>query len=324
MTSFYRFLDPLSRVIAPMSDGLLRRVLLASGVQERAATLGGVSISYYYRPGSPAADRSAVRQRLSIAKRILLRQRPAKRPTPILLIHGLGDNALTWSAVIELLAAGREVFAIDLPGYGLSGLPRGQHFMPTAQICEVLELFLRDVIGQPALVVGNSLGGWLAVRVAQRSPDLIGEVMLVNAGGAYLEGLASWEPFRQVVAVADLKTTRQAIRQVLGFVPAALVYVGQRGIQERFQRQVVRAFVEYADERDFLKPEDLHCLTVPVSLAWGLGDQFLPHGSFEFFRQHLPDAPLLTIRNCGHLPQRERPTLLARFIDARAELLDHP
>ncbi len=318
----YQFLDPLSRVIAPMSDGLLRRALLAFGVEERSITLAGINIHYYYRSNSAPADRSVARQRLSVAKRLLLRQRPAERLTPILLIHGLGDNALTWAAVIELLAAGRDVFAIDLPGYGLSGFPHGEHHMVLSQICLVLEQFLAEVIGKPTLVVGNSLGAWLAVKVAQHVPELVGELVLVNAGGAYLDGLASWESFRQVVGVADLKTTRQAIRQVLGFVPAALVYVGQRGIQERFQRQVVRSFVEYADERDFLKPEELQALAVPVSLVWGRNDQFLPHGSFEFFKQNLPDAPLLAIRNCGHLPQRERPALLARFVDARAERLD--
>jgi pimeloyl-ACP methyl ester carboxylesterase len=317
----YQLIDPLSRVIAPLSDGLLRHGLLQLGIQERYINLAGVSIHYYYRSDGMARKHSMPRQALSVAKRMVLRQRTASCATPIVFVHGLGDNALTWALVLELLAPGREVFAIDLPGYGFSGLPKGQVSASLDQICAVMEQFLRVVVGRPALVVGNSLGGWLTVRVAQRVPELMSEIMLVNAGGAYLDGRSSWEAFRDVVGVADLKTTRLAIRQVVGLVPAALIYLGQRGIQERFQREVVRSFVEQADEHDFLRPEELTLLQTPVSLIWGLQDRFLPQGSLEFFQHNLPNAPVLAIRRCGHLPQRERPLLLARYIDQRAEQL---
>ena len=147
-------------------------------------------------------------------------------------------------------------------------------------------------------------------------------LVLINAGGAYLSGRLAWEPFRTVVAVQDLKTTRQAIRQVLGLVPALLVYFGQASIQERFQRQVVRAFVAAADERDFLTAAALRALPVPASIVWGMRDQFLPEGSLEFFVENLPNAPVLTINRCGHLPQRERPLAVARFIDQQADRLE--
>jgi pimeloyl-ACP methyl ester carboxylesterase len=55
-------------------------------------------------------------------------------------------------------------------------------------------------------------------------------------------------------------------------------------------------------------------LPVPAALIWGLGDHFLPAGSLEFFRANLPDAPTLLLKRCGHLPQRERPLPVLRFI----------
>ncbi|MDZ4721592.1 MAG: alpha/beta fold hydrolase [Roseiflexaceae bacterium] len=315
------FYDPLSRALAPLADGFLRRAMLRLGVAECQLRLNGILVHYYYRPA--LRQRVSRRRRmLSVVGRAMLGQRHTLRPTPILLIHGLGDNALTWTFILELLAPDRDIYAIDLPGYGFSGLPNGQLFASMDQMRSVLESFLQEVIKRPTIVVGNSMGGWLAVRMAHSVPQFVREIVLINPGGAMLDGRASWESFLATVAVPDLKTTRQVIQQVLGFIPAIFVYIGLRSIQARFQHQVVRSFVEHADERDFLAPEELQHISVRTALVWGLGDHFLPAGSLEFFRANLIDQPMLLIQRCGHLPQRERPLLVARFLDAEAARAD--
>jgi pimeloyl-ACP methyl ester carboxylesterase len=106
---------------------------------------------------------------------------------------------------------------------------------------------------------------------------------------------------------------------MFGGIPAPLLYLGQRGLQQLFQRQVVRAFVANmtttaAAEDDLLKADDLRRLPVPAGLVWGLSDRFLPSGSLEFFHENLPGASTLLLRRCGHLPQRERPIAVARFV----------
>src|SRR5947208_17102671 len=110
---------------------------------------------------------------------------------PVLLLHGLGDSAITWTLIIASLARDHAVYAVDLPGYGFSSLPAGCSFSTLEQMCEVLVAFLHDVIGQPALVVGNPLGGWLAVKLAWAAPAMVRGLMLLDAGGAPLEGRAS-------------------------------------------------------------------------------------------------------------------------------------
>jgi pimeloyl-ACP methyl ester carboxylesterase len=74
-----------------------------------------------------------------------------------------------------------------------------------------------------------------------------------------------------------------------------------------------------AAEDDLLKPDELRRLPVPAGLVWGLRDTFLPRGSLEFFRENLAGAPTLLLTRCGHLPQRERPIAVARFIRRFAE-----
>jgi len=161
------------------------------------------------------------------------------------------------------------------------------------------------------------MGGWLAVKMAWAAPELIGGIVLLDAGGAPLRGRESWEPFGDLIAVRDLKASRQIFRQMFGAGP--LLYLGQRGLQQLFQRQIVREFVASlyaaaAAEDELLKAEDLRQLPVPAALIWGLSDTFLPHGSLEFFRENLPGAPALLLRRCGHLPQVERPLAVARFV----------
>jgi pimeloyl-ACP methyl ester carboxylesterase len=293
--------DPLANATLPLLNGLTRRRLLRTGAQEREVRLDGVSLSYYVRgPRGGAVGR-----------------------TPILLVHGLADSALTWAFVIGPLARDRAVYAVDLPGYGGSGLPPGQPYATLDQMCGLLTRFLREVVGAPALVVGNSMGGWLAIKLARAAEELVRGIVLLDAGGAPLQGRASWEPFREAISVPDLKATRRVMRQMFGAAALPLlVPLGQHGVQSLFQRQVVREFVAVVQEDEFLTPDDLRGLRVPTGLIWGLSDHFLPEGSLEFFREHLPHPQTLLMRHCGHLPQRERPIEVIRFLRAFAARLE--
>jgi pimeloyl-ACP methyl ester carboxylesterase len=301
---------PLSRAIVPLLNGLGRRHLLQGGAEQREVRLNHIAVNYYVKSTSCAAAASEL---------------------PILLIHGIADGALTWSFVFGPLARTHPVYAIDLPGYGYSGLPSGRGHATLDEMCAMLALFLREVIGRPTLVVGNSMGGWLAVKLGWAVPELVRGVMLLDAGGAPLSGLESWLPFAEAIDIRDMRMARQIFRQMFGAIPAPLLYLGQHSLQEMFQRQVVREFVADLKSKAtmphdvLLKPSDLHNLPVPAALIWGLGDHFLPAGSLEFFRANMPDAPTLLLKRCGHLPQRERPLPVLRFIRRfAARLADTP
>jgi pimeloyl-ACP methyl ester carboxylesterase len=325
-------LGPLSSATVPLLYGLARRILLRGGATQHAARINGVTINYYRqepraggRGDKETRRQGDQRQEISGLRSPVLRLPIPQSPSlPILLVHGIADNALTWALVMPALARDHEVYALDLPGYGLSGAPAGRHFATLGEMRDILATFLREQVGRPALVVGNSMGGWLAVKLAWAAPDVTRAIIVLDAGGAPLEGRASWEPFGELIGVRDLRASRQILGQMFGAIPAPLLYLGQRGLQDLFQRQVVRAFVADltatgASEDELLKPDDLRRLPVPAGLVWGLSDTFLPRGSLEFFRENLPGAPALLLRRCGHLPQRERPLAVTRFIRRFAE-----
>jgi pimeloyl-ACP methyl ester carboxylesterase len=287
---------PISRVAVPLINGLARQRLLRSGAEQREVRVHGMPISYYYQAPEQVAPGAF----------------------PIVLIHGIADNALTWSFIQGPLARKYPVHAIDLPGYGFSGLPSDRFYMTLDEMCVVLEAFVREVIGQPVLVVGNSMGGWLAIKLAWSAPALVRGIVLLDAGGAPLQGRESWVPFGETIGIPDMKTARLVFRQMFGAIPAPVLYFGQHSLQDLFQRRVVREFVSNMMEADpakeLLRPADLRDLPVPAALIWGLGDQFLPRGSLEFFRDNLPGAPTLLLKHCGHLPQRERPRAVLHFL----------
>jgi len=285
-----RLFDPLSYAIVPLVDGLARHALKRLGAFEQTRCINGVPIHYYLIPCRRLA------------------------PLPVLFIHGMGDSAVTWSLVALLVARRHDAFLIDLPGYGLSGLPPGKSFASIADMTAIVGAFVRDVIARPTLLVGNSMGGWIAIRVAETHPDMVRGVVLMNAGGALLDGHRSWDPFIELLSPADAHQARRVARMVFGAIPPPVRELSARGMINLFARQVVRDFISATDEHDFLNADELRQLPTPTALLWGERDRFLPPGSFEFFCNHLSQPYTRVLRHCGHLPQRERPLATARFI----------
>jgi pimeloyl-ACP methyl ester carboxylesterase len=275
-------------------------MLLRAGVSSEERRLAGISTHYYRHAGRPGGD-------------------PLM---PLVLIHGIADSALTWSMALGDLARVGPVFAVDLPGFGLSGRPPGRPYATIAEHVAVIAALLREVVGGPALLVGNSMGGWIAARLALEAPELVRGIVLLDPGGALLEGRASWEPFVSTVAVPNLQSVRLIYRQMFGRVPAPL-YLAQHSFRDLFTRESVQQFVaaavEAVDAEDvaaagFFTAAELRRIERPAALLWGDRDTFLPAGSFEFFRDNLPGASVLSLSGVGHLPQHEAPREVARFV----------
>lgn len=95
--------------------------------------------------------------------------------TPCLLVHGLGGNHTNWIEVFDSLAARRRTIAVDLPGYGYSP-PIERHDLDSLASV-VVELV--ETLGEPAVLVGNSMGGLLAEMVAAAHPGLVVDLVLI-------------------------------------------------------------------------------------------------------------------------------------------------
>lgn len=102
----------------------------------------------------------------------------------VVLVHGFGASYYHWRYnVPALVEAGYAVYALDLVGFGLSAKPNYPYSPDTWS--EQIAAFVREVVGRPAALVGNSLGGYASLAAAADYPDLVTGVALLNAAGRF-------------------------------------------------------------------------------------------------------------------------------------------
>jgi pimeloyl-ACP methyl ester carboxylesterase len=125
-------------------------------------------------------------------------ERRSDRP-PLLLVHGFGASTDHWRKNISGLSAEFEVWAIDLLGFGRAGKPEQPYSGDLWR--DQLHEFITEVIGQPAVLAGNSLGGYVSLCVAAQRPESATGLILINSAGPFtdLQGTTKPDPIRQVM-----------------------------------------------------------------------------------------------------------------------------
>jgi len=225
---------------------------------------------------------------------------------PLLLLHGLGDSIAGWARLAAPLARRFRLHLLDLPGHGLSASPRDFRL---ATLLEAIVPYA-EKLEQP-LLAGHSLGGWLAVRLAQRLAQPRG-LILINPGGARLAQEA-WEPFRALLSATDAAGARRYLERAFYSAPL-LLRLAPGEVLKAMASPAARGFLQSIEPADFLGAAELQSLRLPARLVWGRADRLLPEGSLEFFREHLPGAQLVLLDRAGHLPHLEQPAALARAL----------
>jgi pimeloyl-ACP methyl ester carboxylesterase len=97
---------------------------------------------------------------------------------PLVFVHGLGGSHLDWAPIGAGLAEGRRVVALDLRGFGMT--PGDRRTATIAGNVDLLDRFLREVLGRPAVLCGNSMGGLIALLQAHRNPDTVAGLALLD------------------------------------------------------------------------------------------------------------------------------------------------
>lgn len=246
--------------------------------------------------------------------------RPASQPEApgIVLLHGLVASGADYFPLLRRLAGkGHALVAPDLPGHGLSPVPaRG---MRADVLATALREALEQVLEGPAVVFGNSMGGFAAVRLASTRPDLVAGLFLASPGGAPLPepGLSR---FLERFHIEDEGQARQFlddVRAAPSFVPSFVA----RTVMERFSRPAIRELLAGLHPSELLTAEELGGLRMPISVLWGRRERILTPLQREFFRAHLPDHAVFEEPDMlGHAPFLDDPALvvqrLRRFADA--------
>lgn len=240
---------------------------------------------------------------------------------PLVLIHGIGHRRQAWDPVVDLLAASYEVFAVDLAGFGESSPPPDGLSYSMSHACDnLVDNFSLWGIENPH-VVGNSLGGALALELGAR-----GHARSVTA----LSPAGFFRGADRLVALGLLLALK-----ITSYLPPALVASAMRSAAIR--RAIGRSLYEHGDRltaEQFLgdtaalrhgpgffpvlragtRYSFRSTVSVPTTVAWGTRDKILLYGQAGLAAERLPQAHHVPLPACGHVPMIDDPELIVRII----------
>jgi pimeloyl-ACP methyl ester carboxylesterase len=237
---------------------------------------------------------------------------------PLLYLHGSGDLGL-WTAALSALAERYRVWRPDHPGFNRSDDRRG---IDSVHDLAFFYLDLLDELGaEQVVLVGSSLGAWVAADLATIEPRRVRRLVLVDALGLRAEVPTPDIFTLSPTELAELLYHDQDLR--------ALAVGQMERIEqdpERFERFLRnRSATAHLGWNPYLHdpklPQRLHRIQAPTLLLWGARDRLLPLDYAHRWLELLPRAELSIVEDAGHLPLVDRPDAalgaLRTFLDGR-------
>jgi pimeloyl-ACP methyl ester carboxylesterase len=238
---------------------------------------------------------------------------------PILLVHGLGATKGSFLPTVAALAGSFRTIALDLPGFGDSFKPLGARYHPAFFARCVVELM--DALGiDRAHVVGNSMGGRVALELGLRHPERVGRLALLAPSLAWRRE-RPWAPLVRMVS-PQLGLVQITPRWLVEAIVHRIIPGADRSWVQAGVDEFLRAYLTprgrvafYAAARQIYLEEPhgsggfwtrLAQLEPPALFVWGKHDGLVPIAFAEHVKDTLPSARHLEL-DCGHVPQIERP-----------------
>lgn len=217
---------------------------------------------------------------------------------PLVLVHGLGNDAGVWAQSVPALMKDHRLIVVDLPGHGGSAPTQGP--LSIADEVAGLEALLAAQPGSPPpVLIGNSLGGWVSLLYAERHPERVSRLVLVDTGGLLY-------PPRVRFLVRNRAEAREFTDALLGpRIPRLPGFLLDDVVEKMQEGPAPRIFASFS-RRDFLDGR-LAAINTPTDLIWGAADGLFPPDLGRRYARELPRARFLLIAECGHTPQAECP-----------------
>jgi pimeloyl-ACP methyl ester carboxylesterase len=251
---------------------------------------------------------------------------------PVVALHGLGGTKISFLPTVAALAGEFRVIAMDLPGFGDSDKPLGAPY--DARWFARAVVALLDALGlERAHLVGNSMGGRVALEVGLRHPERVRRLVLLSSSLAWRRE-RPWVPLLRLVP-PELGLLQVAPRGVVEgivrrYIPGAKSGWAAAGVDEFLRAYLTprgrAAFYAAARNIYLEEPEGEHGfwprlrkLEAPALFVWGRHDRLVPVAFSRHVTDALPHAEHIEL-DCGHVPQLERPrethAAMARFLRA--------
>lgn len=248
----------------------------------------------------------------------------------LLLIHGMAGSSETWQAALPALAKNYRVIAPDLPGHGRSAKPRGDYSL--GAFAAFLRDLLRELNIEKVTVVGQSLGGGVAMQFTYQHPEYCERLILIGSGGLgpdvnWTLRLLSAPGAELVLPIIAPKPVLNAGDKIRSWLTSAGIHspradetwrsyssLSDRETRQAFLR-TLRSVVDYrgqavsAMNRLYLNSE------MPTLLIWGDNDKIIPVAHGYAAHEAIPGSRLEILPGIGHYPHAEAPAAVVAIID---------
>ena len=255
--------------------------------------------------------------------------------SPVLLLHGIGRSLEDWSEVEADFAVGHTVYALDLAGYGESEAVVGRTKLPA--LAHAALAFL-DAVGvaptEPVAVVGNSLGGAVALQLAALAPQRVAALVLVDPAGFGKEVTVALRILDVPIVGRRLArpSRKNALMETQGifrdqsFVTeeriALALKLAQRPGGTKVLRDTASSLGTFRGVKKGWRTRllaQVAPLGIPTLVVWGDKDRILPATHLDEARRVFPHAEWHLFEQTGHMPQLEKPR---EFAELAAEFVN--
>ncbi|MFM2429174.1 MAG: hypothetical protein RLZZ511_387 [Cyanobacteriota bacterium] len=250
---------------------------------------------------------------------------------PMILLHGFGASIGHWQKNIPALAAaGYQVFALDLLGFGASDKPALDYSMELWQ--DLVYDFWQEKIGRPAAIVGNSIGGLLTLMLLAHHPEMASQGILLNPAGGLNHRPDELNPLLGLILgsfsklassdwlgpwlfdrVRQKSRIRGSLQQVYRRRSAVTDELVEMLYQPSCDPGAQKVFASILSAPAGPRPQDLlPQVQVPLLVLWGEDDPWTPVQASQLYVQAAVSQPiqLTVIPRTGHCPHDERPELV--------------
>ena len=225
---------------------------------------------------------------------------------PLILIHGAGGSRLDWPPELRRLD-GEWVYGLDLPGHGRS---QGEGEQSVDRYVERVSNWMEAVSLERAVLVGHSMGGAIALKMALDVPTRAEGLVLVGTGGRLRVNQMIIE------LTANHETFSRAVDQIIAWAfspsaPPRLVELARARMVET-RPEVLHGDLLVCNRYDV--PDRLGEIKVPAQVICGVDDMLTPLKFGRFLAEAIPESSLVAIDGAGHMVTLERPGDVARVV----------
>lgn len=254
---------------------------------------------------------------------------------PAVFVHGLGGSSLNWTDLMDLMRAQVDGWAPDLGGFGASPPPRDGDMSPRGYAANVAEFIEQELGAQPVHLLGNSMGGAVALQLAARRPELVRSLTLISPampalhatrGNIHLPVVAVpgvgerlIPRYAAVAAEARVKATidacfadpkrlpEQRMAEAVAETKARDEYPYAAEAFLRALRGLLKTFMDGGEERPWKLADRVQC---PTLVVYGRKDPLIDTRAAHRVTRHFADSRVMVLPDCGHIAQMEHPELV--------------